>query len=101
MNIEDDWILFLEKNPHFYELSKGDFFIRFLERLAEGAKSFSDLKALFPAVEEEDMHLIMDSLLKLRVVSQARLATKVFYTITLEGKKLLSTYKKTKEFFST
>ncbi len=101
MAIEDDWILFLERNPQFYELSKGDFFIRFLEKISEGAKGFPDLKSLFPEIEENDMQIIMDSFLKRGVVSSNRVGPKIFFTLTVQGKKLLSAYKATHKFFST
>lgn len=101
MAIEDDWILFLERNPQFYELSKGDFFIRFLEKISEGAKSFHELKVIFPKIEEKDLHVIMDSFLRLGVVSSNKVGLKIFFTLTVQGKKLLSAYKATHKFFST
>jgi hypothetical protein len=101
MAAEDEWILFLERNPQFFELSKGDFFIRFLEKISEGAKSFSDLRQFFPEIESDDMQTIMDSFLKLKVVSSISIGPKIFYVIAPEGKKLLNAYKKTKRFYST
>ncbi len=101
MGAEDEWIFFLEKNPQFYELSKGTFFIRFLEKIEQGAKSFSDLRQFFPEIEEEDLNTIMDAFLKLRVASSLKIGPKVFYVIAPEGKKLLQAYKKTKRFYST
>ncbi len=101
MAIEDKWILFLERNPQFYELSKGDFFIRFLEKISEGSKSFHELKVIFPEIEENDMQIIMDALLKLGVVSSNRVGLKIFFTLAAQGKKLLSAYKATHKFFST
>jgi len=101
MGTAEDWFLFLEKNPHFYEMSKGDFFIKFLESLVKDAKSFSDLMVLFSRIEEDDLQLIMETLLELKVVSSVKIGSKFFYTITEEGKKLLAEYKKTKRFYST
>lgn len=100
MGIEADWILFLEKNPQFYELSKGDFFIRFLEKLGSGAKSFPEMRAGFPVIEEDDIRVIMDALLKLGVVEKFKAGERFFYTLSNEGKKLLSTYNKTHKFFN-
>jgi hypothetical protein len=101
MAIEDKWILFLERNPQFYELSRGDFFIRFLEKISEGAKGFHELTVLFPKIEEKDLYVIMDSFLKLGVVSSNRVGLKIFFTLTVQGKKLLSAHKATHKFFST
>jgi hypothetical protein len=101
MGAEEDWILFLEKNPQFYELTKGDFFIQFLEEISKGAKSFDNLKLIFPNVEEKDLQTVMETFLKLKVVSKIMLGPKVFFGITAAGKRLLSAYKKAKRFFST
>tara|TARA_Y100000310_G_C20327677_1_gene643756 strand:- start:103 stop:408 length:306 start_codon:yes stop_codon:yes gene_type:complete len=101
MGVEEDWILFLEKNPQFYELSKGDFFIRFLKELDTGAKTFSEIRATFPIIEEEDVNIILDSLLKLKVVFKSTVNDNFFYSLSEDGKKLLSTYNKTHEFFKT
>ena len=101
MGVEDEWILFLEKNPQFYELSKGDFFIRFIEKIAKGVKKFAELKSFFPDVEEKDFETIMDSLVQLGVVSKTEAGGIILFNITPTGKKLLSTWKKTHKFFST
>jgi len=101
MDPEKEWILFLERNAQFYEISKGDFYIRFLERISESAKNFSQLKVLFPKVEEKDLQVIMDMLTKLKVVTITRIGRELFFTIAPDGKKLLSAYKKVHKFFST
>lgn len=101
MKIDADWILFLEKNPQFYELSKGDFFMLFLENISKGTRKASDLKALFLDIEIKDFDTIMDSLVKLEVVSKTEAGGEVFFNVTPIGKELLSTWKKTHKFFST
>ena len=101
MKIDANWILFLEKHPQFYELSKGDFFMLFLEKIGKGTRKFSDLKALFLEIEVKDFKTIMDSLVKLEVVSKTEAGGEVFFSITPIGKELLSTWKKTHKFFST
>jgi DNA-binding HxlR family transcriptional regulator len=101
MDVEEGWILFLERNPHFYELTKGDFFIQFLEKISQGTTSFNKLKSLFPKVEEKDLQMIMEALTELRVIAKAEAGGQVFYSLTADGKKLLSTYRKTKKFYTT
>jgi len=101
MNAEQEWTIFLEKNPLFYEISKGRFFIQFLEVIAPGAKCFSDLNALFPLIEDEDLHQIMDVLLRLKVVSRMTVDNRVFFAITPEGTRFLSAYANAKKFFCT
>jgi hypothetical protein len=101
MKIDAGWILFLEKNPQFYELSKGDFFILFLEKISQGTTKFIDLKSIFPEIEEKDFETIMDSLVKLKVVSRTEAGGDVFFNVTPIGKELLSTWKKTHKFYST
>ena len=99
MGVEESWILFLERNPQFYELTKGDFFIRFLNLLSESAKSFSEIRASFPVIEEDDIGVILDALVKLNVVSRSKVGGNFFYALSNDGKKLLSTYERTHEFF--
>ena len=99
MNVEDEWILFLETNPEFYELSKGDFFIKFLERLSKNVKSFSELRGFFPKIEAKDLKLILDSLVKLKAISTSKMKGQIFYTVTSKGKNLLRLYRKTEKFF--
>jgi len=101
MGVEEDWILFLERNPHFYELTKGDFFIQFLEKISEGTTSFTKLKSSFPKVEEKDLQVIMEALTELKVIEKGEAGGKVFYSLTAEGKKLLAAYRKTKKFYTT
>jgi len=101
MGIEEDWIFFLEKNPHFFELAKGDFFIKFLEKLSDGAKSLSDLKLAFPKIEERDLEAIMEAFLELRAVSRLKLGKRSFYSLTDSGKTFLAKYRQTKSFFTT
>ena len=101
MALEEDWILFLEKNPQFYQISKGDFYIQFLEKIADSAKNFSDLRSIFPIIEEDDLHIILDTLLKLKVISKVKTGSDFFFTLSADGKKLLIAYNKTKRFFNT
>ena len=101
MNAEQEWVLFLERNPQFYEISKGRFFVKFLESVCMGAKSFSDLSGLFPKIEEKDLQQITDVLLKLKVISKSKADNNVFFGLTPEGKRFLVAYHKAKKFFCT
>jgi len=101
MGAQEDWILFFFLNPQFYELTKGDFFIQFLEEISKGAKSLDSLKLIFPRVEDSDLKTVIEAFLDLKVVSKIMLGPKAFFGITPAGKRLLSTYNKAKQFFST
>jgi len=101
MDVTERWILFLEKNPQFYELSKGDFFVRFLEQVSGGTRSVAGLRRFFPGVERSDLEEIMNAFLELKLISEKRILGKSFYSITKEGEKFLSEYEKTRRFYRT
>ncbi len=99
MGIADEWVLFLEEHPQFFELSKGGFFIPLLKALASEAQSFSTLLRRFPRVERRDMRLILEALVKLKAVERIRVKDCILYSATADGRELLRMYKKTKPFF--
>lgn len=101
MSVGEDWIFFLEKNPQFYELTKGDFFIRFLQEIEAGAKNISELAVAFPRVEKGDIEKTLDALLKLRVVSRVHIGPKLFFALSDEGKRLLEAYRRARSFYTT
>ncbi|MBN2066971.1 MAG: hypothetical protein JW744_00710 [Candidatus Diapherotrites archaeon] len=100
MTAIDDWILFLEENPGFYELSRSNVLIKMLESLALSAKSASSIHAEFPFIEWNDLGEILDSMVKLKVVEEIRPGSMVFYSVSGKGKELLEMYRKTKKFFT-
>ncbi len=99
MPVVDEWILFLEENPEFYELSRSGFFISLLESLADRAKSIESIRSDFPFVEMNDLYQIMTTFLKLKVVEEIKIGNKSFYRTAGRGKLLLEKYRKTREFF--
>lgn len=101
MDPASDWILFLEKNPHFFEICKGDFFISILEAMEKAPQSMAGLKKRFPEIEEKDLDEIMGVLQEMKIVSVSDNPMGIFFDLASQGKKLLYAYKKTKKFYST
>ena len=99
MKPEDNWILFLERNPSFFKLSKDSFSLEVLEKVGSGSKSMVGLKKLFSGTSERKIRLSLKKLIKYKVIASVKLDSKDFYVITGNGKKLLSEYKKVSKFF--
>ena len=99
MGPEDDWILFLERNPSFFKLSKDSFSLEILEKVGSGSKSIVGLKKFFPGISERKIRLSLKKLIEHKVIASVKLDSKNFYVITGNGKKLLSAYKKVSKFF--
>ena len=100
MGIEEDWILFLERNPQYYEITKGGFFMPFLEKIAEGTKTQEELLKIFSGVTMNDVQSVMKVLVDLKLVLKSRTSSQTLYSVSKEGKRLLNVYSKTKKFFS-
>ncbi|MCX6798597.1 MAG: hypothetical protein NTW59_00695 [Candidatus Diapherotrites archaeon] len=99
MAIADQWLLFLENHPQFFELSKSGFFISLLNFLVRGAKTFDAISLSFPRVEKKDLQLILATLEEIGAVERVMLAGKLFYLATPSCKELLRLYTETKRFF--
>ncbi len=99
MSPEDKWILFLERNPSFFKLSKDSFSLNVLEKVGAGSKSTTGLKKFFPGISERKLRISLNRLIEYNVIASVMLGSKNFYIITDNGKKLLSEYKKVSKFF--
>lgn len=100
MEPEKEWLVFLQGNPQFFEITKGEFYVRILESLGEG-KDVSELVSLFPEKSPEDFKKAMALLEGLKTVSKMDSGTRVVYRIAPEGERLLEAYSKARKFFST
>lgn len=100
MDPASEWILFLEKNPHFFEICKGDFFISILESIEKAPKSFATLHKLFPEIEEKDLQEIMGVLQQMKIATVSENPFGIFFELGPEGKRLLAAYRKTKKFYT-
>jgi len=100
MDIEEDWILFLERNPQYFEITKGGFFMPILESISEGTKTREELLKLSSEVTMDDVYSVIKKLVELKLVSKSRTSSQTLYAISEEGERLLEVYTKTKKFFS-
>jgi len=100
MSVVDEWQLFLEEHPEFFELSKSGFFISMLQSLVVEAKSPESIHNDFRFVEWSDLYLILEALVKSGVMEQIGIGGKYFFKTTEKGKLFLKMYKKTKRSFS-
>ncbi len=99
MTARDEWILFLEKNPEFHELTKSSLYISIMDLLGKGSLNIDKIHSSFPRIESKDLDLIVDSLVKLKLVSRVRFGANIVYTLTSLGRKLLRIYRKAREGF--
>jgi predicted transcriptional regulator len=99
MTARDEWILFLEKNPQFSELSKSALYIAMLKFLRNESLSIDRIHTFFPRVESKDLYLIIKSLAKLKLVCELHVAGNILYTLTPKGRELLEMYERVKETF--
>lgn len=100
MKPEDELVLFLEKNPGFFELCKDALAMHILEKLGSGSKSIAVLKKSFPNERDRALRLALKKLVEAKAAVAVRLETMDFYAITPDcGKELLCLYKKTGGFF--
>lgn len=100
MAAKDEWILFLEKNPQFHILSKSGLYISLLKFVRTEALDMDKIHSAFARVEAKDLDLIIDSLLKLKLVNRIKSGPQVFFGITALGKKFLNVYGKARKGFS-
>jgi len=101
MDPANEWFLFLEKNPHFFEICKGDFFISILEAIEKSPQTIAGLKKRFPEIDEKDLEDIMGLLREMEIVAVSDNPLGLFFSLGQQGKKLLFAYRKTKKFYST
>ena len=95
----DDWILFIERHPEFFELSKSRLFISLLESIASGAKSFHEIASAFPRIAQDDLGLMLETLVRVRAAEKFSARDHTFYSATERGKELLSLYNETRGSF--
>lgn len=96
---QDDLIRFLELHPVYYTIMKSSLCIRILESLAQKAKNILMLKRDFPKIEQQDIVLLLESLIEAGVVSFFDAGTQRFYYTNKNGRQFLEIYKRTKERF--
>lgn len=99
MTAQDEWILFLEKNPQFNELVKSGLYISIINLLRVSSLNITKIHSAFPHIENQDLDLILESLIKLKLVSRISLTKDVVYALTPLGKKMLKTYASAREGF--
>jgi len=96
---QQELVQFLESHPEYYTLMKSDLCVKLLRSLSAKAKSINMLKQDFPQVDQEDLVLLVESMIEVKVVSFFDAGSNRFYHTNNNGKKFLEIYRSTKERF--
>ena len=100
MDSQEKFVMYLQNNPQFHPISKSELFMSIISELDKKAHSFIELREIFPAIEEKDMQIILDTLGGLQILKKTKINwnTRVYYT-TEQGTNLLKHYKTAKKHF--
>lgn len=99
MNAQEEFILFLEKNPAYYVIMKSPLYLDVLEALSKKPISITQLKTLFPRVDSSDLSLIVESLLEIGLLSKFRAGENLIQYTNDQGKEFLEKYNRTRGSF--
>lgn len=99
MAAKDEWVLFLEKNPQFNELSKSKLYISLLKSIKKESLNIDKIHLSHHNIENRDLDLILQSLIKLELVYRIKTGKQVLFGITPKGRELLKTYETAREGF--
>jgi hypothetical protein len=99
MNAQEKFVSYLEDHPGYYLVAKSDLYISLLSTLEEQGTDILSISSRFPGIDREDLFLMLDSLVKLKLVGALKTNNKVIYYITKNAEELLANYRKTKTSF--
>lgn len=97
---DSDFIRYLEQHPSYYLIMQTPVYVKIIEMLAKGGKSFTDLTRSLPKVDKQDMELMLNSLTKLELAGSMKTGDHIIYYLEEQGRNLLERYSKAKKFKS-
>ena len=95
----EEFLNYIQDHPEYYPILQSKIFITVLEFLSEKAKPLQDIEAQFSNIEREDLDLVLNSLIKLKIVSRVTGPAQIIYYTNENGKELLKKFKKASEHF--
>lgn len=101
MSAQEQFVAYLQDHPGFYLVAKSDLYVNILIFLEKEAMDLLSLGRMFPAIELEDLDLMVKSLISLKLAGVLKTDNKVIYYATDEAREFLRLYWNTKTGFST
>jgi len=101
MQPHEEFFLFLEEHPELHPITQSELYLSILEFIGKKASSMQDLKMKFSRLEEQDLALIVKSLIQVGLVKKVRVMDRELYYSEELAKELLEKYEKAKSQFST
>ena len=100
MKAHEEYMLFLEEHPELHSLTKSGLYLSVILFLAKQGKTMIEIMRSFPSIEEEDVELIVKSLISVGAVKKINALGKEVYYAEDIGKELLEKYNNAKKDFS-
>jgi len=101
MNPQERFVSYLQDHPGYYLVAKSDLYINFLTLIAKEAMDAVSLSRALPGIEQQDLELMIKSLISLNLVGVLKTNNKVIYYATENAKEFLLLYRGTKTGFGT
>jgi predicted transcriptional regulator len=95
---EEEFMAFLQKNPHLYELIRNRELFRIVKILQYGGKTARELAILYN-LDENKLKESLDALVALGAIGKTKSGETETYYLNFDGKKLIELHKKTKKEF--
>ena len=104
MEQKEKFIQLIQEHPEYYKLfpqEPGDskLYLSFLNFVRAQAKSLEQLFQRFPGIEQEDMQIILEYLIKIGLITRISAGAKIYFYATDNARTLLEEYEKTKHDF--
>ncbi|MDO8538787.1 MAG: hypothetical protein Q7S21_07965 [archaeon] len=101
MEEKEKLIQLIQEHPEYYKLfpqeqGESKLYLAFLDFVKSQAKSLEQLFQKFSGIEQEDMQIILDYLIKIGLIEKISASNKVFFYATDNARILLEEYEKTK-----
>jgi hypothetical protein len=101
MGKQEDFILFLEKNPKLFGIAKSDMCIKLLKILDKEGLPISEIKKknFYSKFSEKDLETLLELLSELKILDKHNIGIKTIYYANDNTKMFLEIYEKTKKEF--
>jgi hypothetical protein len=99
MTPQEKFIAFLEDHPGYFSVSKSDLYIHILSTIEQQAIDMNSLSCELRGIEIDDLELMLNSLVALKLIGVIKTGSRTIYYITDNAKEFLELYRSTKQGF--
>lgn len=100
MPAQDEWVLFLESNPVFWQISKSKIMVEVLKQFSKQAFSLEGLYFVFPSIALNDLEAIVNTFVSAGLAQKRLIAGNFIFSINEMGLKFLGLYEKAEKSFT-